>query len=167
MGRENLKQKAIKSAKSMIDIAENAVKYKHNLQKVVLLEHHPRFDCQTKSELAKVANSTMHQLLSKSACKQKIEIRRHSLESFGIGHTHNARYSERYTGRYDGLHLFGPTGARDYTNSLVNIFKLCKPKPKSNCESGDSAQGHVPVITIGSHSPIPTKNRFEVLSQGN
>ena len=44
------------------------------------------------------------------------------ITEYGVGKTHNKRYGSLETGKYDGVHLFGPTGAFEYTKSLSNIL---------------------------------------------
>ena len=39
------------------------------------------------------------------------------------GAQREARYRDTKTGRYNGVHLFGPSGTKVYTDSLLNILK--------------------------------------------
>ena len=89
----------------MIKTAEEALEEHNNLEKVILMEHPPRFDDEIKSHLARLANSTLSQLWSLSLLKNRIFIGRHSLECSIAGATHLARYKNRVTGQYDGVHL--------------------------------------------------------------
>ena len=67
-------------------MATNAVRNNPSLQKVVIMEHAPRFDeynvdpTGLKPELAKYANSTFYQILNSSDLKDRIVIGKHSLE---------------------------------------------------------------------------------------
>ena len=54
----------------------------------------------------------------------KIFIGRHSLVSPGAGSTHLNRYKDYKTGMYDGVHLYGRTGVRDYTDSVKSIMVM-------------------------------------------
>ena len=82
----------------------------------------PRFDNLSNSKLANLANTTIVKLLEESCFKDKIEIGKHMITEYGVGKTHNKRYGSLETGKYDGIHLFGPTGAYEYTKSLSNIL---------------------------------------------
>ena len=85
---------------------------------MVIMEHPPRVDDKFKSQLAKLANTTLSQLWVISPLKDKISIGCHSLESPGVGSSHLARYKDFTTGRY------GPTGVRDYTDSVNSILLM-------------------------------------------
>ena len=54
----------------------------------------------------------------------------------GIGAIHQARYLDQRTGRYDGVHLYGQAGRRDYTDSVKTIFMLGLTEKKYS--TGDS-----------------------------
>ena len=41
-----------------------------------------------------------------------------------MGPTHLARYKDMFSGKYDGVHLYGRTGVRDYTDSVRSIFMV-------------------------------------------
>ena len=129
-----------------------------------------------KSKLAKLANSTISQLWQMSPLKEKVSIECHSLESSGAGAAHFARYQNNYTGRYDGVHLYGPTGRVDYTNSWKTIWMIAFPEQNharaetgfgtaqkethNNCEQANyQREQH--------HPSVQTKNRFSVFNQGN
>ena len=98
--------------------------------KMVIMEHPPRFDSKSvdptilKPTLARLANSTLGKLWLNCPLKDKILIGRHSLENSGSGEAHHARYENQNTGRYDGVHLYGYTGRKDYTNSVKTILML-------------------------------------------
>ena len=103
-------------------------------------------------KLAKLANSTLLKLREKSTYKDKISVASHDLEDFGIGKTHNKRYTDCRTGFHDGVHYFGPGGSADYTRSLSGILQVC-----------------LPVLSLppSESSSIPSNNRFSILSEGN
>ena len=79
------------------------------------MKHTPRFDNRTNEKLAKLANSTLLKLMQNSLYKDKIFVASHDLEDFGVGKTHNMRYTDPRTGFHDGIHYFGPAGMSDYT----------------------------------------------------
>ena len=93
------------------------------------MEHPLRFDDLTvdpsslKRYLVRLANVTLNQLWLNSNLKNRIVIGRHSLHSSGTDIAHMARYQNQDTGRYDGDHLYGSTGCKDYTKSMKNVLK--------------------------------------------
>ena len=122
--KEEAEVVVVNSCKNMVKIAEEALEEHKNLTKVVLMEHLPRFDNEINSKLAVLANSTLSQLWVLSPHKDRLSVGRHSLESPGIGSTHLGRYKNRTTGQYDGVHLYGATGVRDYTDSIKTILMI-------------------------------------------
>ena len=42
----------------------------------------------------------------------------------GTGSTHLARYKDFNTGKYDGVHLYGGSGVKDYTDSMKSIMMM-------------------------------------------
>ena len=42
------------------------------------------------------------------------------------------RYRDYYTGRYDGVHMYGFTGIRDYTDSVRSILLMAFPDELSD-----------------------------------
>ena len=128
----------------------------------------------------------MRELWVISPLKEKIFLGFHSLECYGGGSTHLARYQDSRTGRYDAVHFYGPLGVRNYTDSVKSIFLMTLTNHQSG-KTEDSAQwqqagkrtdrqtGHTAQNRHGQHqnkgaqhfSSVPTQNRFGVFSQGN
>ena len=86
----------------------------------------PRFDdkrtdpMSLKSVLTEIYNKTLIQawLESESVSKNKIYVGAHDLYCSG------SLQRERYgTKNADGIHMNGPSGRRDFTKSVINIFK--------------------------------------------
>ena len=124
--QEEIEKKVVESCQNMFNTVHDALTQHKDLSKVILMEHSPRFDDQRKTELAVVANTILSQLWVTSPFKNKIVIGRHSLVSLGIGSSFLARYKDLATGRYDGVHLYGRTGVRDYTNSVKSILMMAQ-----------------------------------------
>ena len=177
-----LQEKAIESSKNMLTLAENSLKKYPNLSKVIIFEHPPRFDTidvdplSVKPTLARLANTTLGQLWLNSPLKHKIFIGQHSLESSGVGTAHFKRYQNSYTGRYDGVHLYGKSGCKDYTNSVKTILMIALPKyyptnadtELGNTQSVKHANCEQTKYQKKQHFPsVQTRNRFDVLNQGN
>ena len=143
-------QKVITSCNNMFNIAQKSLNQNPNLTKVVIMEHIPRFDSpdngpsSLKPDLATLANVTIGQLWLNSPLKHKIFIGRHSLESSGAGPAHLARYENRYTGRFDGVHLYGKTGCEDFTNSVksIRMLALAENKQLNTTDGIGTAHGY-------------------------
>jgi hypothetical protein len=111
----------------MFTAAQNAISRHPKLQKVVIMEHAPRFDVfetdpmGIKPKLAKLANSTFDDMWSRSSMKDKIIIGKHSLDRGGNNIA--AMYRDSWTGKYDGVHMYSSQGKEAYTRSVLNIIK--------------------------------------------
>ena len=147
------KKQVFKSCENIVDIAKNTLKKHRNLKKIIIMEHQPRFDNQLNSKLAHLANTTLKQIVGKLG--PQIVIGEHNLASYGIGKTYSNRYHDERSGSHDGIHLFGKTGIKDYTDSLKSIFQ--NPIPEAQ-----NKRNQMPFL-----QPITTQNRYEPLSQGN
>ena len=195
--KEEAEQKVINSSKNMFNIAQRTLSQNKSLTKVVLMEHPPRFDGKLKTELAKLANSTLGQMWVLFPLKGRIVIGRHSLESPGVGPTHLARYKDNTTGRYDAVHFYGRSGVRHYTDSVKTILMIAltdeqdaQPKPSTNTHEDhlseeqaqyqwrqtqskqtnrqtNSNKTHRSGTQAQPRQSVPTQNRFEYFNQGN
>ena len=189
MNKNIIEDKIYQSSKNMIKTAEEALANNTgSLKKVIIMEHPPRFDG-LRSQLVKIANNALTHFRLSSPCKDMIVIGQHSLESSGAGYTHMARYQDYYTGRYDGVHLYGITGAKDYTDSVNTLLMMAlsdqetgMKEEHTDCEqaqyqrrqamktrqTGYRYGQHVNKVPQFAHSgPISTQNRFDIFSQGN
>ena len=169
---EVYQQMIISSTQNMFNTAQRSLEQNPKLKKVILMEHTPRFDSQKsdptsiKANLVRIANATLGQLWLNSSFKNKIFIRRHSLESSGTGPAHTARYVNTYTGRYDGVHLFGETARADYTNSIKSILLLALPENQPTNVFGTAQNGGHQKKT--NYQPnVQTSNRFSVFNSNN
>ena len=123
---EAFKQEVIVSCQNMISVAHHALTQNTGLKKVILMSHPPRFDrsvvdpLSLKPALAKVANTTLHQLWLDSPHKDKIFIGEHRLDCSDS--TQVLRYTDERTNRYDGIHMYGSSGKRAYTASVLAIL---------------------------------------------
>ena len=111
----------------MVSVAENAVLKNPNLEKVVVMEHIPRFDTSEKDptglkpNLAKYANQTLGQMCQSSAFKDKITLGKHNLDC-DIARL-VTRYRDDRTGQYDGIHMHGKEGLNAHTDSISHILE--------------------------------------------
>ena len=130
------KQKTVMSCKNLFAVAENALRSHPKLEKVIILEHAPRHDIgkvdptKLKPKLALLANSTFAQLWHSSAMKDKIAIGKHNLDC--SSDLIVERYKDDWSGRYDGVHLYGSQGKNVFTNSVCQILKSVIPASKSS-----------------------------------
>jgi hypothetical protein len=120
---EDFKQKMVISCRNIFAVATNALKTHPNMKNVIIMEHAPRHDVsisdptQLKSKLAKFANTTLMQLWHSSNMKDRIIIGKHSLD-----YTENmfhAIYKDDWSGKFDGVHLYGSHGKGVYTRSVL------------------------------------------------
>ena len=123
---ETLELQAIESSKNMFNIAQNSLTHNKNLKKVIIMVHTPRFDDNIKAHLASLANSTLSQLWAISPLKEKINVGRHNLHSWDMDRDTAilGQYEDINTGKYDGIHFYGPCGAKDFTESMNNILRV-------------------------------------------
>ena len=142
MSTENLEEKAILSSRNMFNTAQEALSMNCNLKKVIIMEHPPRFDDPLKSKLAELANTTLSQLWAISPQNNRIFIGRHSLVNPGSGSMHLARYKDHFTGRYDGVHLYGRRGVKDYTDSVKSALMMTLSEQYPSFVSADAEPGN-------------------------
>ena len=193
-------QEAVMSARNLFSACENAASVNPNLQKIIILKQTPRYDplsvdpCSLKPVLSQLYNSTLEQCLLTSRHKSKIYLGTHSIDCKGA--IREARYRETKSGKFDGVHLYGSSGQKAYTNSVVQILKsagMVVPEfDHSNCaqsryqarksknvqnnhwqndiDTRRAESGKEDMPQLDRRYEIPTQNRFSGLSenyQGN
>ena len=133
---EYFKQKTVISANNVFQAVTNAAKTHPELKKIILMKQVPRYDNQSsnppglKPFLSNVFNETLDQLCRNSTFKNKLSIDNHNLEC--SGGRFEARYRNIQSKRFDGIHLYGPSGMKAYTASILNILssaQLVKKTP--------------------------------------
>ena len=106
----------------------------------------PRYDSNAsnppglKPSLSKVFNDTLEKLCIDCPMKQKIIIGNHNLDC--SGGIREARYRNIQLRKYDGIHMFGPSGMKAYTASVINILnkaQLVKVTPPKYYDDGHKA----------------------------
>ena len=190
---EYFKQKTIISAHNLFQAAKNAETKHPELKKIILMKQTPRYDADSsnppglKPYLSKLFNEKLDELCN-SAQTSKITIGNHNLQCHGA--VQEARYRNNQTRRFDGVHLYGPSGMKAYTASVLNILSsaqlvVCTPPryydqlPHMRCPQAkyQSAQLRVQAKTYRheksagtKHYSVPTQNKFSPLAdwvQGN
>ena len=188
---EYFKQETIKSANNIFNAARNALKEQPTLKKVVLMKQIPRYDPShvdpmgLKPTLSMLFNSTVTSLWMDSPDKDKIFIGNHDIECTGA--IKESRYRETKSGKYDGIHLYGSSGRKSYTMSVLNILKAANitSAEYNSLQSGTQFLHRVQNRRNGRNSrqttrpgnqkqnnaqqfySVPTQNRFSRLPQGN
>ena len=189
---EIFKQKVHVSCQNIITVAESAIRNHPELEKVVIVEHAPRFDLEEvdptglKPRLAVFANNTLNKLQHSSEMKDKIVIGKHSLDKL-----HSRMYKDERTGRYDGLHMYGVNGFFMYTESVLKIIQTNQDEatcviPPSPPQFSSVIPSSPPQFSYHDNCPqaqyqrrqiskqqssntmvynVPTNNKFEVLNQ--
>ena len=159
----------------------------------------PRYDpaesdpMSLKPALSQLFNNTLTEEWMNCPSKDRIFIGAHNIECTGA--IKEARYRETRTGKYDGVHLYGSSGRKVYTNSVLNILQTAnlisedylyhQTCPQSNYQATQNNISHTTYqrkhnsiksnmkhtnfsqYNIQSQYQIPTHNRFSSLSQGN
>ena len=127
---EYFKQETIISAKNLFQAAVNGLVSSPSLKNIILMKQIPRYDpievdpLSLKPALSQLYNNILTEEWMNSEYKDKIMIGTHNIECSGA--IQQARYRETRSGKFDGIHMFGPSGRKFYTLSVLNIFKKCK-----------------------------------------
>jgi hypothetical protein len=133
---EYFQQQTVVSANNLFMAVSNAAANHPHLKKIIILKQVPRYDVYSstipglKPFLSKLYNDTLDQLGSSCTFKDKLVIGNHTLDC--AGGVMLARYKDIKSGRYDGVHLYGPSGQKAYTESVMKILssaQLVKASP--------------------------------------
>ena len=127
---EYFKQETVIAAQNVFNSGLIALEHQPSLKSVVFLKQTPRYDpvdvdpLSIKAGLAHLFNNTLMNLWMNSSMREKIVVGTHNIDCSGA--IQAARYRHTQTGRFDGVHLYGSSGSKAYTLSLVNILKAAK-----------------------------------------
>ena len=197
---EYFRQIAVMSATNLFQVAQNTLKESTNINKVIIMQQIPRYDPQEvdplalKPSLSLLFNNTLTNLWADSPLRNQIFIGVHNIECNGA--IREARYRHTKSGRFDGIHLFGSSGRKAYTRSVLNILQsanITSPdfhgpceqfvhqyrdirahrwqgnnhsQPRNTIERANSRDKYT--STRQNVFTIPTQNRFDALyGQGN
>ena len=164
--REYFKQQTVIAAKNMITVATNSLINYPSLKQVIIMKQVPRYDAisvdplGTKASLAQLYNDTLVELKSKSSYGSEILICNHNLDC--SGGIREARYKSKH--RFDGVHLFGSSGSKAFTESILMALKeadLVKNTPLSHFRRYHMKYNQSPQYSVSTH------NRFDALNQEN
>ena len=124
---DELKEKVRISCQNMIKVAEDSLKNNTQLKKVTIFNHPPRFDQRNidpmglKPNLAIFANNYLMELWFYSPLKNNIHLGNHNLDC--TGEVRRQRYTDIYSGKYDGVHKYSELGREAYMKSVLNILR--------------------------------------------
>ena len=186
---EYFKQVTVVAAQNLFLAAEKALESQNNLEKIVIMKQTPRYDplnvdpLSLKPALAELYNKTLTDCWMNSNLKQNITMGTHNIDCSGS--IREARYRNTQSGRFDGVHLYGSSGQKAYTLSVLNILKAAElTTPEHNyhqtCNQARYQQQRMSRYRQGGKQnyvkwnipqtyQVPTYNRFNTLSgaQGN
>ena len=120
------KQEVRFSAKNLFNAAESALAAQPSLKKIVIMTQTPRYDVKSvdplclKPALAVLFNNTLGEVWMDSPHNDKIVLGIHNLEC--SGGIREARYRDLRNQKYDAVHMFGPSGEKSYTISVLDIL---------------------------------------------
>ena len=124
---EYFKQEVVMSAQHLFSSAVNALQTHPTLKKVIIMNLTPRTTVAAadplslKPALVLLFNNTLRGAWMECSLKERLVIGAHNLEC--SGGVHEARYRDIKTGKYDGVHLYGPSGRKAFSVSVLNILK--------------------------------------------
>ena len=91
------------------------------------MKHIPRYDPKSvdplaiKPALSQLFNNTLAEQWINSPLKERIFVGTHNIDCTGA--IQAARYKHTKSGRFDGIHLYGSSGGKAYTKSMLNILR--------------------------------------------
>ena len=127
---EYFKQETIQSARNLFTAGVNALSAQPSLKRLLIMKQIPRYDPPSidplclKPALSQLFNNTLADLWIGCPLKNQIFLGNHNIDCFGA--IKEARYRETKSGKFDGIHLFGSSGRKTYTLSVLNILKLAE-----------------------------------------
>ena len=133
---EYFKQQAVVSSNTIFQAAITAANNHPKLKNVIIMKQIPRYDDDSstptgvKRKLSEMFNANLDKLWTDCPIKNKVMIGNHNLDC--TGGIREARYRNIQLKKYDALHMFGPSGTKSYTESVLSILssaQLVKPTP--------------------------------------
>ena len=173
---EYFKQQAVVSANNIFQAATDAAKKHPKLKKIIIMKQVPRYDDNSstppgvKGALSKLFNDNLDKLLAECPV-DKLIIGNHNLDC--SGGVLKARYENIKLKKYDGIHMFGPSGMKAYTNSVLNILsraqlvKATPPKYYDDNHKSCSQAKYQARQTNGRTHPKPQYKQKTVQAAGN
>ena len=180
---EYFRQETVKSAENLFNVAVKSLKSKPSLKKVIIFKQIPRYDStqvdplQLKPALSQIFNNTLADLWIKCPLKDRIFVGTHNIDCHGA--IREARYKCTRSGRFDGVHLYGSTGTKAYTNSVLNILRNacvisadCPPCPQFQYQNRNKQNNKKQCYSWTQDTDVrnnkvysvPTQNRFDQLA---
>ena len=104
-----------------------ALENQPSLKSVIIMKQTPRYDpadvdsLSVKPAMSYLFNNTIMDLWMNSPMKDRMFVGTHNIDCSGA--IQAARYRHTKTGRFDGVHLYGSSGGKAYTKSVLNILR--------------------------------------------
>ena len=133
---DEFKEETVKSARNLFSAVMNAAACHPRLKKIIIMKQIPRYDFLTsnppglKHLLSDLYNETLDKLYDECEYKDRVIMGDHDLEC--AGGVLQARYKDSLANRFDGVHMYGPSGKKAYTESVMKILnsaQLVKTTP--------------------------------------
>ena len=193
---EYFKQETVVSAKNIFSAGVKALDLQPSLKKVIIMKQIPRYDSSEddpmglKAALSQLFNNTLTECWMECAVKEKLFIGNHNIDC--TGSIRESRYRETKSGKWDGIHLFGASGQKFYTLSVLNVLKAAnmtssdynfhqscpqfqnqsRQRRSNNQRTGRQTSSTQTQTSTGSQArgsphtgnPVPTFSRFNVLT---
>ena len=133
----------------------------------MILEQLPRNDFSHLSNLSKLYNITLQQLVAQSPYHRQLVVVGHLALTLTAAANTEAMFGQRSSRRSDGVHFRGPEGARQHTDSVLSALKVAGldvPVVPSGL-STQGRQGAARLRPSGSYNQgLLTHNMFQSLN---
>ena len=157
----------LQSARNVVQTMERALAENPSLRKGVILEQLPRANFSHLSNMAKIYNSTLQQLVAQSPYHRQLVVVGHLALTLTAAANTEAMFGQRSSRRSDGVHFRGPEGARQHTDSVLSALKVAGldvPVVPSGW-STQGRQGAARLQPSGSYNQgLQTHNMFQSLN---
>ena len=149
---------AAKKSSSDIYILAQKLSTDPLIKRIILSERTPRIDSARNTHLTELANEELHRLHTQpSQTCTKIHIGTHNLQCSTPAAKAALFGSRGMGGRYDGWHLYGLEGPRQYTASVLNILNKAgivlkssfPASPVSEVEGNENVEGSHDTVSCG------------------
>ena len=149
---------AAKKSSSDIYFLAQTLSTDPRIKRIILSERTPRIDSARNTHLTELANEELHRLHTRpSQTCTKIHIGTHTLECSTTAAKAALFGTRGMGGRYDGWHLYGLEGPRQYTASVLNILNKAgivlkssfPASPVSEVEGNENVEGSHDTVSCG------------------
>ena len=154
----------LQSARNVVHTMERALSEHPSLRKGVILEQLPRNDFSHLSNLSKIYNATLQQLVAASPYNRQLIVVAHPSLALTTPAKTVALFGLPSSPRSDGIHFRGSEGRRCHTDSVLTALKSAGLAQEAGWHT-QGRRGGATVQPPGSHSQgIQTSNMFGSLN---